>query len=104
MNAASSFRRDARRRSRGFCLLSIGHNSGRTTTDMRTLREILNGYRNPSGLRSLAEVAVTVLPLVALWAAAWFAYRLGHPWASLLIAVPAAGFLLRLFLIQHDCG
>ena len=24
--------------------------------------------------------------------------------ASLLIAVPAGGFLLRLFMIQHDCG
>ena len=25
-------------------------------------------------------------------------------WLSLLLALPAAGFLLRLFLIQHDCG
>jgi acyl-lipid omega-6 desaturase (Delta-12 desaturase) len=25
-------------------------------------------------------------------------------WLSLLLAVPAGGFLLRLFLIQHDCG
>ena len=39
-----------------------------------------------------------------LWAAAWFAFSLGHGWASLLIAIPAAGFLVRLFMIQHDCG
>jgi acyl-lipid omega-6 desaturase (Delta-12 desaturase) len=25
-------------------------------------------------------------------------------WASLLIAVPTAGFLLRIFIMQHDCG
>ena len=25
-------------------------------------------------------------------------------WLSLLLAVPAAGFLVRLFMIQHDCG
>ena len=84
--------------------LNIGHNSGRATTDARTLREILNGYRDPSDLRSIAEVAITALPLIALWTAAWLAYWLGHPWASLLVAAPAAGFLLRLFMIQHDCG
>ena len=31
-------------------------------------------------------------------------FRLDQSWASLLIAVPAAGFLVRLFMIQHDCG
>jgi omega-6 fatty acid desaturase (delta-12 desaturase) len=25
-------------------------------------------------------------------------------WLTLLLAVPAAGFMLRLFMIQHDCG
>jgi acyl-lipid omega-6 desaturase (Delta-12 desaturase) len=28
----------------------------------------------------------------------------GHYWLTLLLAVPAAGFLVRLFIIQHDCG
>src|SRR5271157_1930047 len=39
----------------GVSLLTIGHNSGRTATDARTLREILGGYREPNGLRSIAE-------------------------------------------------
>jgi omega-6 fatty acid desaturase (delta-12 desaturase) len=84
--------------------LKIRHNSGRIATDARTLREILGGYREPSLLRSIVEVAITALPFVALWGAAWLTCWLGHPWASLLIAVPAAGFLVRLFMIQHDCG
>ena len=41
---------------------------------------------------------------MALWVAAWAGYYLGFWWLSLLIAVPAAGFLVRLFMIQHDCG
>jgi omega-6 fatty acid desaturase (delta-12 desaturase) len=41
---------------------------------------------------------------VALWASAWASYYFGFWWLSLLIAVPAAGFLVRLFMIQHDCG
>jgi omega-6 fatty acid desaturase (delta-12 desaturase) len=52
----------------------------------------------------VSELVVTALPLAALWIAAWFAFTLGHAWISLLIAVPAAGFLVRLFMIQHDCG
>ena len=61
-------------------------------------------YREPSRIRSVFELAITALPLVALWTAAWFIYSLGYWWVSLLIAVPAAGFLVRLFMIQHDCG
>jgi omega-6 fatty acid desaturase (delta-12 desaturase) len=52
----------------------------------------------------VVELTITALPLAALWAAAWFVYSLGFWWASLLIAIPASGFMVRLFLIQHDCG
>jgi omega-6 fatty acid desaturase (delta-12 desaturase) len=33
----------------------------------------------------------------------WATLDLGY-WVGLLLAVPAAGFLVRLFMIQHDCG
>jgi omega-6 fatty acid desaturase (delta-12 desaturase) len=33
----------------------------------------------------------------------WGALGSGY-WVGLLLAVPAAGFLVRLFMIQHDCG
>jgi omega-6 fatty acid desaturase (delta-12 desaturase) len=64
---------------------------------------VLRGYREPDHVRSILEIAVTALPLVILFAAAWAALSVGV-WLSLLITVPAAGFLLRLFAIQHDCG
>ena len=47
---------------------------------------------------------MTLLPLVTLWIVAWLAFMLGYWWATLLIAIPSAGFLVRLFMIQHDCG
>ncbi|MGX7743504.1 fatty acid desaturase [Rhodopseudomonas parapalustris] len=72
--------------------------------DVRLWTRILAEYGTPSRSRSIAELMITALPLIALWGAAWFVYSLGHAWASLLIAIPAAGFLLRLFMIQHDCG
>ena len=72
--------------------------------DARTLSQIFSRYREPNSIRSIAELAITALPLAALWAAAWFLYYFGFWWASLFIAVPAAMFLVRLFMIQHDCG
>ena len=77
---------------------------GDEVLNARRWQRILSEYSTPNRLRSIAELAITVLPLVVLWTAAWFTFHLGHAWASLLIAIPAAGFLVRLFMIQHDCG
>ena len=60
-------------------------------------------YREPSHLRSAVEIIITIMPFFSLWAIMWLALDLGY-WIGLLLAVPAAGFLVRLFMIQHDCG
>jgi omega-6 fatty acid desaturase (delta-12 desaturase) len=60
-------------------------------------------YRDPRTGRSIFEIAVTVGPLLAIWAVAWALHANGWWWAALLLTVPAAGFLVRLFMIQHDC-
>lgn len=70
----------------------------------RRWARILASYSTPNRMRSIVELAITVLPLIMLWTAAWFTFSLGYAWASLLIAALAAGFLVRLFMIQHDCG
>jgi omega-6 fatty acid desaturase (delta-12 desaturase) len=82
--------------------LTIGHNISYPAA--RAWTKILNTYREPSHSRSVLELTVTLVPLALLWAAAWFIYSLGFWWISLLISIPAAGFLVRLFMIQHDCG
>jgi acyl-lipid omega-6 desaturase (Delta-12 desaturase) len=84
--------------------LSIGHNTGLTDVDARRWTQVLGRYRKPSHVRSIAELAITFVPLTVLWTIAWFTFSLGYGWASPLIAIPAAGFLVRLFMIQHDCG
>ena len=84
--------------------MSLGHNSSIGATDARSLTQILANYRKPSQARSIAELTITFVPLVILWMTAWFTFSLGYAWAPLFIAVPAAGFLVRLFMIQHDCG
>jgi omega-6 fatty acid desaturase (delta-12 desaturase) len=70
----------------------------------RNWAQILGRYRKPSHARSIIEIAITFGPLSALWALAWTALCLGYCWVGLLLAIPAAGLLVRLFMIQHDCG
>jgi omega-6 fatty acid desaturase (delta-12 desaturase) len=67
--------------------LSIGHNLPPAAFDARRWTPILSRYRNPSTVRSAAELAITLLPLVALWITAWLAYWLGYGWVSLLSPV-----------------
>src|SRR5215470_8307174 len=61
-------------------------------------------YREPRHCRSIFEIAVTLMPFAALWAFAWAAVHFGYWELSFLLALPAAGLLVRLFMIQHDCG
>ena len=77
--------------------------SSSATRDPRAWARILARYREPSGARSTVELAITAVPFVFLWILMWLALSTGY-WIGLLLAVPAAGFLVRLFMIQHDCG
>lgn len=60
-------------------------------------------HRQQDNLRGLRELAVTAICFAALWAGMWALAQYSY-WLALLVAIPAAGFLVRLFLIQHDCG
>ncbi|MGE5149170.1 MAG: fatty acid desaturase [Rhodospirillaceae bacterium] len=71
--------------------------------DARLWMQLLARYREPSNRRGLVEIALTVLPLVTLWILSWLALDLGY-WLALPLAAVAAGFMVRLFLIQHDCS
>ena len=72
-------------------------------SDARGWTQILARYRAPSLPRSIIELMITAGPLVLLWSLMWVMLDRGY-WLCLLLAVPAAGFLVRLFMIQHDCG
>ena len=67
------------------------------------LTRALLRYCEPNVKRALFELAVTAIPLVLLWVLMWLSLDVSY-WLTLLLAVPAAGFMVRLFIIQHDCG
>jgi omega-6 fatty acid desaturase (delta-12 desaturase) len=71
--------------------------------DGAPLRDVLSAYAQPRLVRSLFDVATSVGPYVALRVAIYFAAGFSRALA-LALAVPAAGFLLRTFIVFHDCA
>jgi omega-6 fatty acid desaturase (delta-12 desaturase) len=61
-------------------------------------------YRTPTVSRAVGELAITLIPFVLVWYAMYRAVVGGYGWAYALLLPFAAGFMVRLFLIQHDCG
>ena len=59
-------------------------------------------HKRPVLSRSLTQIATSILPYLALCVAMAFAYRIS-PWLVLPLAPIAAGFLVRTFIIFHDC-
>lgn len=71
--------------------------------DARSWAKLLAEYRQPSNLRSVVEFTITIVPLMALWVIMWVGLDRGY-WLTLVLAIPAGGFLVRMFMIQHDCS
>jgi acyl-lipid omega-6 desaturase (Delta-12 desaturase) len=66
-------------------------------------REALAPYARPRLGRSLLDVATSVLPYLALSVAMYWALGVSYLLA-LAIAIPASGFLVRTFILFHDCS
>jgi omega-6 fatty acid desaturase (delta-12 desaturase) len=64
-------------------------------------REQLAPYAEPSIGRSLLDLATSVVPYLMLTAAAYALAQVSYLLA-LVFVVPAAGFLLRTFIVFHD--
>jgi omega-6 fatty acid desaturase (delta-12 desaturase) len=66
-------------------------------------REGLVPFERPRVSRGLLDLATSVLPYLALLEAIYFALGVSDALA-LALALPAAGFLLRTFIVFHDCA
>lgn len=65
--------------------------------------ETIARFKRPSLARSLWQVVNTLTPFCCLC----YLMTLTYPWSYLLtlaLALPTAGFLVRIFILQHDCG
>jgi omega-6 fatty acid desaturase (delta-12 desaturase) len=66
-------------------------------------REALAPYARPHLGRSLLDLITSVVPYLALSVLMYLALDVSYL-LTLVIAVPAAGFLLRTYIVFHDCA
>ncbi len=57
----------------------------------------------PQGSKAIIQLLNTFLPFVGLWVAMYFSLRYSY-WLTALISIIASFFMVRIFIIQHDCG
>src|SRR4029077_12872955 len=66
-------------------------------------RDSVARHEQPSLRLALLDVATSVVPYLALTVAMYLCLDVSI-WVTLALAVPAAGFLLRTFIVFHDCA
>lgn len=64
---------------------------------------IARKYQWANYKKASTQILTSFLPYIAIWIAMYFLKDVAL-WATLLLALPAAFFLVRIFIIQHDCG
>jgi len=60
-------------------------------------------YQTPVVSTSVWQIVNSFIPFFALWLLAYFSLSYSYV-LTLAITVLAAGFIMRIFIIQHDCG
>ena len=73
------------------------------TTRADHFRRILQPYWGADTARSVIQLLTSAVPFFVLWYAMLRSLDVGYG-LTLLLVFPTAGFLMRLFVIQHDCG
>ena len=64
----------------------------------------LRRFETPSNARAAWQLANTLVPYLGLLAAMAWTVERGLPYAwTVALAVPAGGFMIRLFILFHDC-
>jgi len=77
--------------------------TGTTNRQRKYWAELLGPYAQPSVGRSILQVLNSAVPFALMWFFMLVSLEYSY-WITLLLAPLAAGFLVRLFIIQHDCG
>ena len=66
-------------------------------------RAIVSRYQRSDIAIAIRQLVTTLVPLAAVFYAMYRSLALPY-WTTLLLAVPAAGLLVRTFIIMHDCA
>jgi len=63
----------------------------------------MSRHQKPSSKRAIWQIINSIVPYLGLVVLMYLALQVSF-WLTLGLAVPTAGFLIRIFIIFHDCG
>lgn len=66
-------------------------------------KQVVARYQQPSAGRALWQVVNSLVPYIMLWFLMYRAAAVSY-WLTVPLVLLAGGFLVRLFIIFHDCG
>ena len=66
-------------------------------------KEVVARHQQPSVKRAVWQLMATLIPYAALWCLMYFSLAVSY-WLTGALVLAAGGFLVRLFIIFHDCG
>jgi len=74
-----------------------------TETPLPAWKEVVAKYQKPARWAATWQVVNTLAPYMALWCLMYFSLKVSW-WLAVPLAVLAGMFLVRIFIIFHDCG
>jgi omega-6 fatty acid desaturase (delta-12 desaturase) len=78
-----------------------------TLTESRKTGKGLDRYNyeinRPVLRKSIWQICNSLIPYLFIWFLMYQSLQISY-WITLALAVPASGFLIRMFIIFHDCG
>jgi omega-6 fatty acid desaturase (delta-12 desaturase) len=77
--------------------------TGANSSHPAAWKEITARYQKPSVGRAVWQITNTLVPYVGLWVLMYFTAHISW-WLTLPLAILAGAFLVRIFIIHHDCG
>ena len=82
---------------------TLGAPTGNVRSERPFWKESLAPYARPHLGHSTADILTSVVPYVGLSVGMYFLLDVSYL-LTLLVALPAAGFLLRTYIVFHDCA
>src|SRR5690242_11980362 len=82
---------------------SSNFTDGESQTNAPAWKQIVARYQKPSVPRGVWQIVNTLVPFIALWFLMYFTVTVSW-WLTVPLAILAGAFLVRVFIIFHDCG
>ena len=84
-------------------MLNLSKSESVPASTQDSWREIVARYQKPGAWHAVWQLANTCIPYAALWCLIAILLPISF-WLTIPLAVLAGGFLVRMFIIFHDCG